>query len=236
MTRTERLFALAEALRARRSGVTAEELAERFGVSLRTIYRDLTSLRQADLPLAAERGRGGGYALDRSYTLPPVNLSPREAAVLVRSGEHLLAMRMMPFARTLASALDKVRGALGKSAQRELSERLRSVEMVGVPLHDVDPRVREAVEQAWFEQRPLRVRYLSPEHVESERVVWLRQVVIDRAEILLNVDDVSRGPRQLKLHRLLAAELVDDAVAATSVSQGRGREDAVARFASRASC
>ena len=87
-----------------------------------------------------------------------------------------------------------------------------------VEAHDVDPRVREAVEQAWFEQRPLRVRYLSPEHVESERVVWLRQVVIDRAEILLNVDDVVRGPRQLKLHRLLAAEVVDEAACESSAS------------------
>ena len=73
MRRTERLFALAEYLRGRRTGVTAEVLAERFGVTKRTIYRDLDTLRLAALPLAAERGRGGGYALDRSYTLPPVN-------------------------------------------------------------------------------------------------------------------------------------------------------------------
>lgn len=66
MKRTERLFALTEHLRARRTGVTAEALAERFGVTVRTIYRDLDTLRAASLPLAAERGRGGGYALDKS--------------------------------------------------------------------------------------------------------------------------------------------------------------------------
>src|SRR6478735_3559063 len=65
MQRTERLFALAEYLRGRRTGVTAEALAERFGVTVRTIYRDLDALREAALPLSAERGRGGGYALDR---------------------------------------------------------------------------------------------------------------------------------------------------------------------------
>jgi predicted DNA-binding transcriptional regulator YafY len=68
MQRTQRLFALAEYLRGRRTGVTAEALAERFGVTVRTIYRDLDALREASMPLAAERGRGGGYALDRETT------------------------------------------------------------------------------------------------------------------------------------------------------------------------
>ena len=53
MNKTERLFALAEHLRARRTGVTAEQLAERFGVTIRTIYRDLDALRAAHLPLGA---------------------------------------------------------------------------------------------------------------------------------------------------------------------------------------
>ena len=81
MRRTERLFALAEHLRGRRTGVTAETLADRFGVTIRTIYRDLDALRETSMPIAAERGRGGGYALDKSYSLPPVNSAlPREPA------------------------------------------------------------------------------------------------------------------------------------------------------------
>src|SRR4028118_1836175 len=71
MRRSERLFAIAEHLRSRRSGVTAAALAERFGVTLRTMYRDLESLRTAELPLVAERGRGGGFALERDYSMPP---------------------------------------------------------------------------------------------------------------------------------------------------------------------
>src|SRR6185295_13281944 len=91
--RTERLFALAEVLRGRRTGVTAEALAERFGVTVRTIYRDLDTLRAADLPLTAERGRGGGYALDKSYTLPPVNFTAREAALVIALGRFAIDMR-----------------------------------------------------------------------------------------------------------------------------------------------
>src|ERR1700704_6229906 len=115
MRRTERLFALAEYLRGRRTGVTAEILAERFGVTVRTIYRDLDALRDASLPLHADRGRGGGYALDRNYTLPPVNFTAREAALLVAVAGWATSMRFLPFADTLEGAVDKVRGALTSS-------------------------------------------------------------------------------------------------------------------------
>src|SRR5690606_37744428 len=110
--RTERLFAIAEALRARRTGVTAETLAARFGVSVRTIYRDLDAFREASLPVHADRGLGGGYALDRHYALPPVNFTAREALVLLALGRWATELRALPFTSTLSSALDKVRGAL----------------------------------------------------------------------------------------------------------------------------
>src|SRR5260370_17722533 len=133
MRRQARLFALAEYLRGRRTGVTAETLAERFGVTVRTIYRDLDALRAASMPLAAERGRGGGYALDRSYSLPPVNFTAREAALLVALGRFAIEMRLLPFADTLDSALDKVRAALSTSAQRELLKRLSELSFLGGP-------------------------------------------------------------------------------------------------------
>src|SRR6187402_2186696 len=133
MRRTERLFALAEYLRGRRTGVTAEALAERFDVTVRTIYRDLDALRIASLPLTADRGPGGGYALDRSYSLPPVNFTAREGALLVALGRYAIDMRLLPFTETLESGLDKVRAALSTSAQRELLVRLQELSFVGVP-------------------------------------------------------------------------------------------------------
>src|SRR5262245_58420406 len=167
MNKTERLFALAEHLRARRTGVTAETLAERFGVTVRTIYRDLDALRAAAMPLAAERGRGGGYALDRSYSLPPVNFTAREAAVLVALGRYAIEMRLLPFTETLDSGLDKVRAALSTSAQRELVKRLEELTFVGIPALPIKKPVRAALERAWFEQQPLRITYVDSNFIQT---------------------------------------------------------------------
>jgi predicted DNA-binding transcriptional regulator YafY len=206
MRRTERLFAMAEYLRGRRTGVTAEALAERFDVTVRTVYRDLDSLRDASLPLLAERGRGGGYALDKAYSLPPVNFTSREAAVLVAAGGVLLRLRLLPFVDTLTSALDKVRAALPTDGQRELARLSASLTFTGVPAHAPSAAVRACVERAWIEQCDLCITYLQ-DNLETERRVRIRSIVMDRAETLLNVHDLDKdAPRQFKLHKVVAAK------------------------------
>lgn len=209
MNRKTRLFALAEALRARRTGVTAETLAERFGVTVRTIYRDLATLQDAGLPLKADRGRGGGYALDKSYQLPPINLTAREAALVCALGRMAREQRLLPFTDTLESALDKVRGALSTSAQRELLALLDQLQIVGVPALPVAPPVRAAIETAWFEERPLRIEYFKNPYSTVKRLVRLRSLVFDRAVTLLNCVDLELGEdRQFRLDKIAAAVVV----------------------------
>jgi len=209
MRRTERLFALAEYLRGRRTGVTAEALAARFEVTIRTMYRDLDALRAASLPVGAERGRGGGYALDRHYTLPPVNFTAREAALLVALGRHATDMRLMPFTETLNSGLDKVQAALSASAQRELLTRLREIAFHGVPALPSKQDVREALERAWFEQQPLRITYVDSKFIETRRTIRILTVSIDRHETRIEGEDVDTGERRpFRLDRIQRAEAV----------------------------
>ncbi len=189
MKRTERLFAIAEALRARRTGVTAEELARRFEVSVRTIYRDLDSLRAAHMPLHSEQGRGGGFALERHYNLPPVNFSVQEAQVLLAAGELVVRHRWLPFVKTLAGALDKVRAALPTKMQRELQRKRSELTFSGVPSKPVSPEVRDVVEQAWLSNRSLHITYDGASGV-TERRVKIRTVVMTRSETLLNATDL----------------------------------------------
>lgn len=212
MRKKSRLFALAEALRARRTGVTAQELADRFGVTLRTIYRDLEALQDAGMPIRADRGRGGGYALDKNYQLPPVNFTAREAALLVALSRLALEQRLIPFPKTIESAIDKVRSALTTSAQRELLSLVGELQLVGVPALPVPTTVRDAIEAAWFESRPLRIVYAKSAWQMSPRIVKIRNLVFDRSVTLLNCIDLETSQdRQFRLDRIKQASLLDAA-------------------------
>ena len=208
MQRQARLLAITEFLRARKTGVTAQQLAERFSVTMRTIYRDLDTLRDAELPLLAEQGRGGGYALDKHYTLPPVNLTAREAAMLVALGTHAMAMRLIPFPEATQRALEKVRGVLSASAQRELLTHIKQLQFVGIPAHGAPAKVTQAIEEAWFTQRALRLIYNSSSGERMKRKVRIESVVMERTLTLLNCVDEELGEkRQFRLDRIESAEL-----------------------------
>jgi len=209
MKRSARLMAIAEHLRGRKTGVTAEALAERFHVSVRTMYRDLETLQEAALPVRAERGRGGGYALDRAYFLPPVAFSAREAALLVTLAEHALAMRLVPFADTTQSALDKLRAALSSSSQRELLDHMQTLHFTGVPALGTTESIRRVIERAFFERAIVDLDYDGARGARHRRV-RLRNVLMEGSITFLNITDVDDGAeRQLRLDRLRGARIVE---------------------------
>ena len=115
MNRTDRLYAIAEELRAAGNrGRTGQWLADRFEVSPRTIKRDVSALQQAGAPIWAQAGPGGGYVLDGRATLPPVNFTEAEAVALAVA---LAAGRELPFAADGRSALAKVLAAMPPTAR-----------------------------------------------------------------------------------------------------------------------
>src|SRR5579871_3257415 len=106
MNRTDRLYALVEELRAHAPRtMRATELAERFEVTTRTIERDLLALQEAGVPIWAQPGPGGGYGLNVDTTLPPLNLTPAEAAAIATA---LAALGVMPLSGAARSALGKL--------------------------------------------------------------------------------------------------------------------------------
>ncbi len=209
MKRQARLFAIAEYLRARRTGVTAEVLAEKFAVTVRTIYRDLDDLRDAALPLTAEQGRGGGYALEKSYSLPPVNFTAREAAMLLTVASYAMRMRVVPFVETLEAGAEKVRAALSTSAQRELLSLLDQLEFTGVPALATRPQVRAVVEDALVKRAEVKLKFRRADQSLSERTVRIDRLVLERTRTLLNVVDVRDGSvRQYPMDQIERADLV----------------------------
>lgn len=121
MNRTDRLYALVEELRAISPRYrSARELAARFEVSTRTIERDIAALQQAGVPIYAEPGRRGGYALDARMSLPPVNFTPAEAVAIALA---LSRPEERPFAVHARTALRKLVAAM----PRPYGERLRDL-------------------------------------------------------------------------------------------------------------
>jgi predicted DNA-binding transcriptional regulator YafY len=120
VNKTERLYATAEELRrAGRTGTTGARLARLFEVSERTVKRDVSALQQAGLPVWAQAGPGGGYVLDPSASLPPVNFSPQQAVAVAVA---LAALPPgSPFAVDAAAAQGKVWDALGPEARERAS-------------------------------------------------------------------------------------------------------------------
>ncbi|MBB4932261.1 putative DNA-binding transcriptional regulator YafY [Lipingzhangella halophila] len=111
----ERQHALIEHLRVRAPRVTsARVLAERLGVSTRTVERDIARLREAGLPLVIRTGPGGGYTIDARTHLPPIELSPGEASALVSA-----VVAVGPFSSATAqSALHKLFAVLREDRPR----------------------------------------------------------------------------------------------------------------------
>jgi predicted DNA-binding transcriptional regulator YafY len=82
----ERQHALIEELRARAPRyVPGADLALRTGTTVRTVERDIARLIEAGVPVRVRRGPGGGYRIDARRELPPLTLTPGEAAALVAS-------------------------------------------------------------------------------------------------------------------------------------------------------
>jgi predicted DNA-binding transcriptional regulator YafY len=176
MNRIERLYALVEELRAAGArGRTAWQLAEHFEVSVRTIERDLSALGQAGVPLATKQGRTGGYTLDRSMSLPPLNFTPHEAAaiaVALSRSDHVL------FRRDARSALQKIMAAMPERALEEARAAADTVRLLVQPLPDPDAQIAETIWRAAREGHVLRIRYIDVGGVETDREVDAQHVVV----------------------------------------------------------
>ena len=143
-----RLLRLLSLLQARPSW-TAGELAERLGVTDRTIRRDVSRLRDLGYPVDAEPGPGGGYQLGRGGALPPLLLDDDEAvavAVGLRSAADGSVRGLDDATVSALAKLDQVLPA--RLAARVLAVHGATAELVGRDPDRVDAELLVALAQA----------------------------------------------------------------------------------------
>ncbi|MGB6181578.1 MAG: WYL domain-containing protein [Rhodococcus sp. (in: high G+C Gram-positive bacteria)] len=167
MKRTERLHALSEMLRRHGSrGCSAERLATEFGVSVRTVKRDLAALENSGAPIWSRPGPGGGYGVAVGASLPPVSLSSTQAVALMAA---VTAASDAPYADAAAAGIRKIMDVLDPAT------RARADDLAGrvwVDARSPSSRaIRSALEEAMADQRVIRLRYTSRDAITTTRDV-----------------------------------------------------------------
>ncbi|WP_213816905.1 YafY family protein [Glaciihabitans sp. dw_435] len=207
MNRTDRLYAIVEELRAGAPAPrTARWLAARFEVAVRTIERDISALQQGGSPIWAQPGRTGGYYIDASRTLPPVNFTPQEAVAMAVA---LQSMPGTPFHQPAQSALRKIVAAMNvtdAAAARLLAEK---VHLLG-PDEAVAPAeaVPALIADALSSRRVLRIDYRDRSGSASSRDIEpLGYVVNGDAWFLVAWCRLRGGVRAFRTDRIVSTAI-----------------------------
>lgn len=174
MNRTDRLYAIVEDLRAVAPRLrTARELAGRYEVSIRTIERDINALQQSGVPIYADVGRRGGYALDKAMSLPPLNFTAAESVALAVALERNLGL---PFADAGRSALRKVLAGMSRQdadAARDLAGRVGVIDSAESPVpQHIPPVIEQALQARRVLEFDYKDRFDSSTHRRVEPI-WL---------------------------------------------------------------
>jgi len=119
MNRIDRLTAILTQLQSKRV-TRAQEIANRFGISLRTVYRDVRALEEAGVPVIGEAGQG--YSLVEGYRLPPVMFTQEEAQAFVVAEKIFEKLSDRSSGEHFHSAMLKVKSVLRSSEKDRIDQ------------------------------------------------------------------------------------------------------------------
>lgn len=116
MTQLSRLISILTLLKSKRL-LTATELANKYDVSIRTIYRDIRKLEEAGIPVYTIEGRG--YSLIDNYTVAPVQFTEKQANALITAQHIVSQSKDASFINDFTDALTKIKSVFKTSIQEK---------------------------------------------------------------------------------------------------------------------
>jgi predicted DNA-binding transcriptional regulator YafY len=161
MNRFDRVSAILIQLQTKKF-VTADEIAENFGVCKRTIYRDLKTLEEAGIPLGAEPGKG--YFIVEGFHLPPVMFTTNEASALLIAGKMAEKLTDTSVKQNFRTALQKIRAILpekDKSYIENLESGIEVIYHISEPDKSYPNNYITDIQHALGNQWVLRIDYFS---------------------------------------------------------------------------
>lgn len=130
MNRLDRLTSILIQLQSKRV-VTAQEVAERFSVSLRTVYRDIRTLEEGGIPLSGEAGVG--YSIMDGYRLPPVMFTQEEATAFITAEKLIAKLTDESVDESYKSAMYKIKAVLRASEKDYIETLDKHIEVIDSP-------------------------------------------------------------------------------------------------------
>ncbi len=199
MARSDRLFRLLDALRRLPAPVTAARLAIETGVSDRTIYRDIETLRAGGAIIDGEAGFG--YSLTEDPSLPPQMFDRLELEAVVLGLGQLSWMGDPALSEAADRALAKITATLPPS-KAEAARHVALLSFIFEPQPDVPPHLALLRDAAWAE-RAVQIAYTDRTGAQSQRKVWpLAVVYTDRESWLMVWCCLRRDFRRFKISRI----------------------------------
>ncbi|MDF9841278.1 MULTISPECIES: YafY family protein [unclassified Paenibacillus] len=181
--------------------VTAPELAERFEVSVRTVYRDVEALSQAGIPVYTSQGKGGGISLSDRFVLNKSLLSDKEQDEILFALQSLSAARLPD----LGEVFSKLSSLFRKNSTSWIE-----VDFSPWGSGNKQKELYTLLKQAILEQRVISFTYLSAvgEH-NSRRAVPVKLLFKDRAWYVEAYSFERGAPRTFKITRMSNVQLLE---------------------------
>ncbi len=203
MDRTERLFAVMDALRRHRRPVTAATLADEMEVSIRTIYRDVQTLVGLGAPIDGEAGLG--YVLKPGFFLPPLMFSPDELEALLLGAQWVQRQDDKGLATAAENALAKIATA----APEDLRERLANsgLWVSPPPQSNSNGAALELIREAIRDEEKLVITYTGEDGATSERTVWpFALAFYENRQVAAAWCELRQAFRHFRIDRIAAAK------------------------------
>jgi predicted DNA-binding transcriptional regulator YafY len=206
MSRAQRLLDLIQALRGYRRPVSGSTLAEALGISLRTVYRDIETLKAQGAHIDGEPGVG--YVLRPGFMLPPLMFSEEEIEAIVLGSRWVADRADAALGAAARNALAKIAAVLPQDLKISLDT---SSLLVGpgnaVAAGDAElPTIRLAIRT----ERKLRIFYVDGRGRDSKRTIWpFALAFFDRVRVVVAWCEIREGFRHFRTDRISKVQFVD---------------------------
>jgi predicted DNA-binding transcriptional regulator YafY len=201
MLRSQRLLDLVQVLRRHRRPVSGAVLADEVGVSLRTLYRDVESLKALGAHIDGEAGVG--YVLRPGFMLPPLMFTEEEIEALVLGSRWVSERTDTPLADAARNALAKIAAVLPD----DLKESLDASNLLigpGAPIAAGDAELA-SIRAAIRTERKLQIAYADGKGNTTRRIIWpFALAFFDRARVVVAWCELRGDYRSFRTDRIAA--------------------------------